>query len=61
MYSKNRRAENDDVKTRRDTIFREKRLVNESVTDATTKFDNFFSDQTAVKAIEMLSGGVVLF
>ena len=42
MYSKNRRAENDDVKTRRDTIFREKRLVNESVTDATTKFDNFF-------------------
>lgn len=61
MYSKNRRAENDDVKTRRDTIFREKRLVNESVTDATTKFDNFFSDQKAVKAIEMLSGGVVLF
>lgn len=60
MYSKNRRAENDDVKTRRDTIFREKRLVNESVTDA-TKFDNFFSDQKAVKVIEMLSGGVVLF
>ena len=42
MYSKNRRAENDDVKTRRDTISREKRLVNESVTDATTKFDIFF-------------------
>lgn len=61
MYSKNRRAENDDVKARRDTTFRKKRLVNDSVTDATTKFEIFFSDQKAVKATEMLSGGVVFF
>ena len=61
MYSKNRRAENDDVKARRDTTFRKKRLVNDSVTDATTKFETFFSDQKAVKATEMLSGGVVFF
>ena len=62
MHSTNRRAENDDVKTRRDTIFMEKRLVNESVTDATTKLEIYiFSDQQkAVKAAEILSGGVVL-
>lgn len=61
MYSKNCRAENDDVKARRDTTFRKKRLVNDSVTDATTKFEIFFSDQKAVKATEMLSVGVVFF
>lgn len=58
MHSTNRRAENDDVKTRRDAIFMEKRLVNESVTDATTKLEIFFSDQQkAVKAAEIPSGG----
>ena len=35
--------------------------MNDSVTDATTKFEIFFSDQKVGKATEMLSGGVVFF